>query len=241
MPLWGFANHPQSVSVFRGLQFALHLHIPSQYHKLDIGLTTVGGIATDRRNVRSQRTRTAISTAMLQLLEEGHDEPRAQQVAQRADVSVRAVFHHFEDMEGLYTEIVCIQAIHIMSLLAVIPHARSTIGKARQIVEMHDNLYSMAAPLRNGVRFSVAARGSKRIRETLQQLRHATSSQIQQSFVREISHHSNPYDAVSRIEAVTSFEMWDHFRRIQGCSRDATRTQMLNLLMGELTGGRTPL
>lgn len=201
-------------------------------------MATVEDIVTDRRTMRSQRTRTAISNAMLQLLEEGHDEPRAQQVAQRADVSVRTLFHHFEDMEGLYIEIVCTQAIRILPLLAVVPRTRSTINKARQIVEIHDNLYSIAAPLRNGVRFSVAARGSQQICEALQQLRHATSAQIQRSFVREISHHRNPYDAISRIEAVTSFEMWDHFRRIQGCSRSATRTQMLTLLMGELDGGR---
>ncbi|MHB1090468.1 MAG: TetR/AcrR family transcriptional regulator, partial [Ilumatobacteraceae bacterium] len=69
-------------------------------------MTTVEDIVTDHRTMRSQRTRTAISDAMLQLLEEGHDEPRAQQVAQRADVSVRTLFHHFEDMEGLYIEIV---------------------------------------------------------------------------------------------------------------------------------------
>lgn len=188
--------------------------------------------------MRSQRTRTSISTALLQLLEEGHDEPRAQQVAQRAQVSVRAVFQHYEDMEGLYSEIVCIQAIRIMPLLAVVLHTRSTINKARQIIEMRDDLYSIAAPLRNGVRFSAAARGSQQIREALQQLRNAMSSQIQQSFVGELSHHRNPYDAVSRIEAVTSFEMWDHFRRIQGCSRSTTRTQMLTLLIDALDGGR---
>lgn len=201
-------------------------------------MATVDDIATDRRNVRSQRTREAISVALLQLLEEGHDEPRAQQVAQRAKVSVRTVFQHYEDMEGLYAEIVCIQTLRIMPLLALVPHTRSTINKARQIIEMRDNLYSIAAPLRNGVRFSAAARGSPQIREALQQLRGAMSSQIQQSFVGELSHHCNPYDAVSRIEAVTSFEMWDHFRRIQGCSRSATRTQMLALLMGELDGDR---
>lgn len=204
-------------------------------------MTTVERIATDHRNVRSQRTHTAITTAMLQLLEEGHDEPRAQQVAQRADVSVRAVFHHFEDMEGLYTEIVCSQVLRIIPILAVVPRARSTVNRARQIIEMHDNLYSLAAPLRNGVRCSVAARGSQQIREALQQLRRATSSQIQQSFPRELRHHGNPYDAISRIEAVTSFEMWDHFRRIQGCSRNATRTHMLALLMGELGTGRGPV
>lgn len=200
-------------------------------------LTPVDDITSDGRTARSQRTRTAISNALLQLLEEGHHEPPVQLVAKRANVSVRAVYHHFDDIEGLYTELVDMQSKRIMPLLTVVSGRRSTLGKARHLIEMHDDLYTLAAPLYNGVRFSVAARGSQEISTTLQQLRLATSSQIQQSFKSELNQHRNPYDAISRLEAVISFEMWDHFRRVQGCSRHATRTHMLALLMAELDGG----
>jgi len=204
---------------------------------VDIVLTADDDIASDGRHARSQRTRTEISNALLQLLEEGHHEPGVQQVAKRANVSVRTVYHHFDDIEGLYTELVDIQSKRIMPLLTVVSGRRSTLSKARQIVDMHDDLYTLAAPLHNGVRFSVAARGSHKISATLQRLRHATSSQIQQSFKSELDRHHDPYDAVSRLEAVISFEMWDHFRRVQGCSRHDTRTHMLALLMAELDGG----
>lgn len=200
-------------------------------------LTTVDDIASDGRHARSQRTRTSISNALLQLLEEGHHEPAVQQVAKRANVSVRAIYHHFDDIEGLYTELVDRQSRRIMPLLAVVSGRRSTVSKARQLIEMHDDLYSLAAPIHNGVRFSVAARSSPTISATLRQLRHATSSQIQQSFKSELDRHHNPYNAISRLEAVISFEMWDHFRRVQGCSRHATRTHMLALLMAELDSG----
>lgn len=197
-------------------------------------MATVDDITSDGRNARSQRTRAEISNALLQLLEEGHHEPPAQQVASRAKVSVRAVFQHFADMENLYCEVVDIQVRRIMPLLAATSGRRSTLSKARQIVELHDDLYSMTAPIQNGVRFSVAARGSMKIGETLNQLRRATSTHIQMSFISELNRHSNPYDAISRLEAVISFEMWDHFRRVQGCSRHTTRTHMLALLMDAL-------
>lgn len=188
----------------------------------------------DGRRMRSQRTRAEISNALLQLLEEGHYNPPAQQVAKRASVSVRAVFHHFDDMENLYLEVVDLQAQRIMPLLTVASGHRSTLSKARQIVELCDNLYSIAAPLHNGVRFSTAARRSKNIGVTLNLLRQATSTYFQKSFGPELNRHGNPYDAISRLEAVMSFEMWDHFRRVQGCSRHATRSHMLALLMTEL-------
>lgn len=204
---------------------------------MDIVLSTVDDIASDGRHARSQRTRAEISNALLQLLEEGHHQPAVQQVAKRANVSVRAIYHHFDDIEGLYTELVDMQSRRIMPLLTAVSKRRSTVSKARQLIEMHDDLYTLAAPLHNGIRFSVAARGSQKIFTTLQQMRLATSTQIQQSFKSELGLHHNPYDAISRLEAVISFEMWDHFRRVQGCSRHATRTHMLALLMAELDSG----
>ncbi|NCV76101.1 TetR family transcriptional regulator, partial [bacterium] len=59
----------------------------------------------DGRVARSERTREAIAEALLELLEEGVLRPRAQEIAKRADVAVRTVFQHFDDMEGLYAEI----------------------------------------------------------------------------------------------------------------------------------------
>lgn len=197
-------------------------------------MALAGDINFDGRRMRSQRTRADISNALLQLLEEGHHDPPAQQVAKRASVSVRSLYHHFNDMENLYLEVVEFQAQRVVPLLAAASGHRSTLSRARHIVELHDDLYSITAPLHNGVRFSTAARGSKRIGEILSQLRQATSTHIQRSFDFELSRHDNPYDLTCRLQAVMSFEMWDHFRRVQGCSRHATRSHMLALLMTEL-------
>lgn len=197
-------------------------------------MTLAGDIKIDGRGMRSQRTRANISNALLQLLEEGHVDPPAQQVAKRARVSVRAVFHHFDDMENLYLEVVELHAQRIMPLLAAASGRRSTRSKARHIVDLHDDLYSIMAPLHNGVRFSTAARGSRKISETLSQLRQATATHIQRSFDFELSRHTNPYDLTCRLQAVMSFEMWDHFRRVQGFSRHTTRSHILALLMTEL-------
>jgi AcrR family transcriptional regulator len=55
----------------------------------------------DGRIQRSERSRTSIVQAMLELIGEGSLAPTAQQVAERADVGVRTVFRHFSDMETL--------------------------------------------------------------------------------------------------------------------------------------------
>ena len=59
-------------------------------------------LSADGRTQRSERSRTAIVSAMLDLIGEGALAPTAQQVAERANVGVRTVFRHFSDMDTLF-------------------------------------------------------------------------------------------------------------------------------------------
>lgn len=56
----------------------------------------------DGRRARGLRTRDAIVSALLELVSEGDIAPTAQRIADRARVSVRSVYQHFVDVEGLY-------------------------------------------------------------------------------------------------------------------------------------------
>ncbi len=57
----------------------------------------------DGRTARSERTRTAIVDAHLQLIGEGDLRPTADRIAKLAGVSLRALWSHFADMEALFT------------------------------------------------------------------------------------------------------------------------------------------
>jgi AcrR family transcriptional regulator len=56
----------------------------------------------DGRTARGARTNDAVVDAWLRLIEEGDLRPGARRIAERAGVSLRSVFHHFEDLETLY-------------------------------------------------------------------------------------------------------------------------------------------
>ncbi|MFI5889302.1 TetR/AcrR family transcriptional regulator [Actinoplanes sp. NPDC051513] len=56
----------------------------------------------DGRTARSERTRTAIVDAHLQLIREGDLRPTAEKIAKQAGVSLRALWSHFADMEALF-------------------------------------------------------------------------------------------------------------------------------------------
>lgn len=56
----------------------------------------------ERRQTRSDRTRDAVLSAFLALVEEGDLNPTADRVAQRSGVSLRTVYHQFADIETLH-------------------------------------------------------------------------------------------------------------------------------------------
>ena len=60
----------------------------------------------DGRAARAARTREAIVDATVALVEEGDLRPTAPRIAERAGVSVRSVFQHFDDLPALHTAVV---------------------------------------------------------------------------------------------------------------------------------------
>ena len=57
---------------------------------------------SDGRLMRSERSRRLIIEAIIQLIDEGFLIPTAQQVAYRANVGIRSVFRHFDDMDDIF-------------------------------------------------------------------------------------------------------------------------------------------
>jgi TetR/AcrR family transcriptional regulator of autoinduction and epiphytic fitness len=57
---------------------------------------------TDGRSARAERTRRAIVDALLELTAEGMLKPTGERIAERAGVSLRALWTNFKDLETLY-------------------------------------------------------------------------------------------------------------------------------------------
>ena len=127
-----------------------------------------------------------------------------------------------------------LQRLHAWQFLAPLDPHRSTADKVRTLVEMRDSMYALAAPLRRGMMRVEAAAKSKTFNIALEELRRVMTQQIQQGFVKELHLNTDPYDVLPRIEAITSFEMWDHFIQVQGASRTAVRLHMTVMLLREL-------
>lgn len=67
--------------------------------------STESGEVLDGRTARAVRTRDSLIDATMALIEEGDLRPTAPRIAERAGVSVRSVFQHFDDLETLFSEL----------------------------------------------------------------------------------------------------------------------------------------
>jgi AcrR family transcriptional regulator len=87
---------------------------------------------TDGRRRRSQQSRDRIIAAMMALVEEGQISPIAEQVAERAQVGLRSVFRHFNDMDSLFAEMAVRLSRHYQPALAPFasPDWRGRLGEA---------------------------------------------------------------------------------------------------------------
>jgi TetR/AcrR family transcriptional regulator, regulator of autoinduction and epiphytic fitness len=102
----------------------------------------------DGRGRRSDRTRLLIVEAWLSLVEEGHIEPTAQAVADRADVGRRTVFMHFQDLESLQQRAAELHLQRIADLL-VLPEAVGDLeDRLERFIINRVALFERATPLR---------------------------------------------------------------------------------------------
>jgi AcrR family transcriptional regulator len=180
---------------------------------------------TDGRLQRSARSRDRILDALCELVAGGDLQPTGQRVAERAGVSLRTVFRHFEDMEGLNRE------MHDRMERVLRPLARervsgSLIERVRGLIRRRTNVFEKGAPF-------IRAGAINRWQSPYLTGTHAANVRdLRADLDRTLPEFSRV--SVGRqeaIELITSFEAWDRLRVDQKLGRDRAREVMVEAVM----------
>lgn len=101
----------------------------------------------DGRRQRSDRSRRKIIKAMFELLREGEMTPTAVAVAARANVGLRTVFRHFEDMDSIFEEMTA--ELKTVTMPKVIAPFEATKWRDRllEIIDRNAELYEDVFPM----------------------------------------------------------------------------------------------
>ena len=182
----------------------------------------------DGRTARGARTREAIIDALYDLLREGHGDTGARAIAERAGVSTRSVFQHFEDLETVYAEVAARQEDAINPYLAPIDPLIPIAERVDRLVAARDEMYSIIAPVRRAVNVHRTARTSPLVRNNLNRLHRAMREQVAATFPREVSGDDR---LLAQIDVCLSFESWDQFTSQHGLTRAAARGHLAGLVI----------
>jgi AcrR family transcriptional regulator len=138
----------------------------------------------DGRAARAAKTRNAIADALLDLLADGQMRPTAKEIADRAGVSVRSVYVHFDDLEDLY----CVAATRYLGrvapMLAPVPAEGTVEERAYSLVRQRVRLYAQSGAIGRATRLH--AESSPTLERILRDGRNRSRSDLERVFAREL-------------------------------------------------------
>lgn len=105
-------------------------------------------VEEDGRRQRSNRSREQIVHAMIELIRGGEMTPAAARVAEKAQVGLRTVFRHFEEMDTLNQEISAIVAAEILPLVEKPFEGATWRAQLEELLERRAHIYERVMPLK---------------------------------------------------------------------------------------------
>ena len=187
-------------------------------------------VPIDGRAARAARTRDAIVDASVALVEEGDVRPTAPRIAERAGVSVRSVFQHFDDLPALYTAVVR-KVVERLAVLVVpvdlsLPLDRRIAAFARH----RANLLEAVTPFRRAA--AVHGPFSPELREALAEGAAFLRGEVEETFGSELDAVPAPdrRELLDALAVATSWGAWEALRGEAGDTPDRARAVVVRTL-----------
>lgn len=187
----------------------------------------------DGRRARGLRTRDAIISALLDLVGRGDVAPTAQRIADRAGVSVRSVYQHFADVEGLYADAAERTYEWVRETAKAIDTSLPAAKRVDAFVEGRASTLETLLPFHRAVRLMEPA--SDRVRSYRLAMEKWEKDRVAKVFAPELRAMDAPARsaALAGLDLIASADSWDHLRRNGQSSRAARqvlRSGILRLL-----------
>ena len=181
----------------------------------------------DGRTARAHRTRQAVADALLSLIEEGQLRPTSKCIAERAGVSERTIFQHFDDLETLFQVAADRIGEGIVRNLGFIPDEGPFEERLSKYLDELLFLHESMTPIRRASRLHEPF--STVIGEALGTWRDNLRRGLDRVFATELSRWpdaASRRDAVEALALVVTWSSWENMRRHSGLSREHARRVM---------------
>lgn len=167
------------------------------------------------------RTREAIVDALMALVDEGDVNTTAQRIADRAGVSVRSLYQHFDDVDGLFGEAGSRLADWVAVEAMEVDPSQPLDARIVAYTNSRAVVLERILPFHRAAR--VLAPASESMRTWRIEMMEQARLRLEQAFAPELSTlASGPRDVVlAALDVLNTWQSWDHLR--QGRDVAATR------------------
>jgi AcrR family transcriptional regulator len=184
--------------------------------------------AIDGRTARALRTRDAIVDASIALVDEGDLRPTAPRIAERAKVSVRSVFQHFDDLEGLYAAVGDRLVERLSHVVMTVDESLPLDRRIDEVVRQRAILLEAITPVRRAA--AVHAPFSPEVTARLQAGHDFLRGEIERVFAPELSVVPERELRLDALDTVLSWASWDNLRSLNGRSQDEARAVLVHMV-----------
>jgi len=185
-------------------------------------------------NTRGERTRWRIAEATLSLLIESDMPPNAHDIARRAGVSHRLIFHHYEDLDALHVMVSAVYAEHFGPMVPSVAPDLPFDTRIERTARLRATLYESIGNLgRNTAALAPSHPGLTQRQQATQRI---LCDLLEQTFAPELDAlgRRDRREALAALDAAGSWPLWDRIRRSNGLSVSAARRVVAGLLRAAL-------
>lgn len=184
-------------------------------------------VTEDGRRLRSGRSRRRIIEALFDLLGEGNMSPSAASVADRANVGLRTVFRHFEDMDSIYNEMTEALATAIMPKLLAPYESATWRERLMECVEKRADIYESVFPMKvcMTLRYFQSDFLRKQYQKDVKMLRSTLTAILPGEIVAD-------RQLFAALEVTLSFATWRRLRQDQNMSGEEAKGTLRLMLQG---------
>jgi TetR/AcrR family transcriptional regulator of autoinduction and epiphytic fitness len=184
----------------------------------------------DGRAARAARTREAVVEALLALIDEGSPRPTAREIADRAGVSLRSVYVHFDDLEDLFTAAANKTYERMAALISRLPTEGPLTERIDAFVAQRCRLMEVGGALRHAAVLQEPF--SPTLANVMRLVRKAARDEVERVFATELDRRQGAARErlLAAVDLATNGASWETLRTHDGLSFDKAAEVVAEML-----------
>ena len=194
----------------------------------------------DGRTARAERTRAAVVDALLALVREGDLRPTGERIAERAGVSLRALWTNFRDMETLFEASGARLLAQYDALFEPVPPALPLAERVDAFCRQRVRLLQFIAPAARAAQMREPV--SPQLRRNRAKHLERVRAEVEALFAAELARCGDPAELRDAIVAASTWPTWSMLLDGLGMGVDEARRVMARTVAALLAApqGRAP-